>query len=219
MKNQARSITTNQVGIHDNLEKVVKKHLVTPSQKPFSHHTQQAFSDTLTWLGDCSGTIILDSCCGVGESTARLAQSHPNSKVIGVDKSAARTNKHNSYATEADNYIIVRADLNDFLRLLILEKIKLHKHFIFYPNPYPKSAQLQKRWYASSSLPNIIKLGGQLEVRSNWQLYIEEFSYALQLADVQNLVEEYRSDTAMTPFERKYWDSDQTSWRMCADLG
>ena len=218
MQNQARSISTNQTGIHKNLEKVVKKYLTTPSQKPFSEHTKKAFCETLNWLNNWQGPLILDSCCGVGESTANIAKQHPNAKVIGVDKSAARTDKHQSYAESIDNYIIVRADLNDFLRLLILEKIKLHKHYLLYHNPYPKSAQLQKRWYASSSLTDIIKLGGILEVRSNWQLYIEEFSQALNYAEITTTAKQYKADAAITPFERKYWASGQSSWRLIADL-
>lgn len=219
MKNQARSITTNQVGIHPNLGKVVSRHLQNTSQKPFSEHTKQVFQQTMTWLGDWQGPLILDSCCGVGESTVNIAQLHPLAKVIGIDKSELRTDKHKSYAAKLDNYLVIRADLNDFLRLLILEKKKLYKHYLLYPNPYPKSAHLQRRWYATSALNDILKLGGVLEVRSNWKLYIEEFSQALDIAHVINQVNQYSNDTAMTPFERKYWLSGQSSWQLTADLG
>ncbi|MGJ8681017.1 tRNA (guanine(46)-N(7))-methyltransferase TrmB [Paraglaciecola sp.] len=218
MQNQARSISTNQIGIHPNLEKVVTRHLNSTSQKPFSEHTQSAFSQSMEWLDNWQGQFILDSCCGVGESTANIARNHPDAKIIGIDKSAVRTDKHQSYAENLDNYIIVRADLNDFLRLLVLEKIKLDKHYLLYPNPYPKSAHLQRRWYATSALTDILKLGGKLEVRSNWQLYIQEFSEALKLANIKNQVNEYTSEPAITPFERKYWLSGQKSWQLLADL-
>ncbi|MEP1554518.1 MAG: SAM-dependent methyltransferase, partial [Paraglaciecola sp.] len=88
MKSFARSITTNQVGIHQNLQKVVTRHLNSSSQKPLSDHTKNAFQEVLKWLGDWQGQLILDSCCGVGESTANIALAHPEAKVIGVDKSA-----------------------------------------------------------------------------------------------------------------------------------
>ncbi|MCF2947455.1 tRNA (guanine-N(7)-)-methyltransferase [Paraglaciecola aquimarina] len=218
MQNQARSISTNQVGLHPNLEKVVTRHLRSISQKPFSDHTKTAFNQTLKWLDNWQGKLILDSCCGVGESTTNIAQDHPDARVIGIDKSALRTDKHQSYAANLDNYLIIRADLNDFLRLLVLENIKLYKHYLLYPNPYPKSAHLQRRWYATSALTDILKLGGQLEVRSNWQLYIQEFSLALQLAKINNQVNEYSSHPAITPFERKYWLSGQKSWQLIADL-
>ncbi|WP_289028312.1 SAM-dependent methyltransferase [uncultured Paraglaciecola sp.] len=218
MKNSARSITTNQVGIHQNLEKVVQRHLNSSSQKPLSNHTKDAFIEVLEWLGDWQGPLILDSCCGVGESTANIALAHPETKVIGVDKSALRTQKHHVYSAKTDNYLVVRADLQDFLRLLVLEEKQLYKHYLLYPNPYPKSAHLQRRWYASSTFTDIIKLGGIFEVRSNWKLYIEEFAQALLIANIQSNVTQVEKITPMTPFERKYWESGQDSWKLISTL-
>jgi tRNA (guanine-N7-)-methyltransferase len=218
MQQQARSISTNQLAVHKNLHKVVTRQLGNTSQKPLSAHTQQAYQEAIHWLDDWQGDLILDSCCGVGESTANIAQAHPNARVIGVDKSAFRTNKHRTYATALENYLVLRADLNDFLRLLVISNKKLTKHYLLYPNPYPKSAHLQRRWYATSALKDILKLGGILEVRSNWQLYIQEFSAALVMANVSNQICLYESTQAITPFERKYWQSGQNSWQLLANL-
>lgn len=218
MHKQARRIDTNQIGVHQNLEKVVTKYLHSQSKKPFSDHTLAAFKAVNEWLNDWQGPIIFDSCCGVGESTALIAHAHPNAKVIGIDKSASRLDKHPTYAANLSNYRLVRADLNDFWRLSVLEGWQLFKHYILYPNPYPKQAQLQNRWYASAALPDIVKLGGILEVRSNWQLYIQEFSLALQIAGQTAITCDYQAEHAMTPFERKYWQSGQTSWQLCATL-
>ncbi|WP_299076118.1 SAM-dependent methyltransferase [uncultured Paraglaciecola sp.] len=218
MKQQARSITTNQLGVHKNLQKVVTRQLGNDSQRPLTDHTKQAYQEAVTWLGNWQGDLILDSCCGVGESTVNIAKAHPNARIIGIDKSALRTNKHQAYASDEQNYLVLRADLNDFLRLLILDGKKLSKHFLLYPNPYPKSAHLQRRWYATSALKDILKLGGILEVRSNWQLYIQEFAAALDIALVNNHIKLYKSAYAITPFERKYWESGQDSWQLLADL-
>lgn len=218
MQQQARSISTNQTGIHQNLQKVVVRQLASVCQKPLSMHTQKAFEEAINWLGKWQGELILDSCCGVGESTVNIARAHPNARVIGIDKSALRTNKHTTYASALQNYLVVRADLNDFLRLLVANDKKLTKHYLLYPNPYPKSAHLQRRWYATSALKDILKLGGILEVRSNWQLYIEEFSAALDIAHVNNQMTIFESDKAITPFERKYWQSGQSSWQLTAHL-
>ena len=218
MQQQARSISTNQIGIHQNLSKVVARHLKHPSQKPLSVHTQQAFQEAISWLGDWQGDLILDSCCGVGESTVNIAEAHPNARVLGIDKSALRTDKHQTYASTLKNYLVLRADLNDFLRLLVLSDKKLTKHYLLYPNPYPKSAHLQRRWYATSALKDILKLGGVLEVRSNWQLYIQEFSAALTIANISNQISIFEGDKAITPFERKYWESGQSSWQLLANI-
>lgn len=218
MQQQSRKITTNQEGIHKNLQKVVSRQLASSSQKPLSAHTEQAFQQAINWLGDWQGELILDSCCGVGESTVNIAQAHPHARVIGIDKSALRTNKHQAYASNVQNYLVLRADLNDFLTLLVLNEKKLTKHYLLYPNPYPKSAHLQRRWYATAALKDMLKLGGVLEVRSNWQLYIQEFSVALAIAKVDSEVGVYVRDKAITPFERKYWQSGQSSWQLLANL-
>ena len=112
----------------------------------------------------------------------------------------------------------MRADLNDFLRLLVKTNKILTKHYLLYPNPYPKAAHLQRRWYATSALADIIKLGGALEVRSNWQLYILEFSAALNVARINSEVKLFEQGSPITPFERKYWESGQSSWQLTTQL-
>lgn len=218
MQKPARSIDTNQHSLHQNLHKVVIKYLKGQSQKPISSYSQAAFAATQEWLGAWQGDLIFDSCCGVGESTSVIAKAHPNARVIGLDKSAVRINKHHAYAVDRDNYLLVRADLNDFWRLALAQKWQLTKHFILYPNPYPKAAQLQNRWYASAALPDILKLGGLLEVRSNWPLYIEEFAEALKIAHLNPQIQTFKAEQAITPFERKYWQSGQSSWQLLAQI-
>lgn len=210
----SRTITTNQTGPHDKLEKSVLRHLKSESKKPFNQHTLDAFEQVQQWLEGKNGKLILDACCGVGESTAVIAQQHPDCLVVGVDKSALRTEKHSYYQTGAENYIVVRADLNDFWRLAVQAGWQLYKHFLLYPNPYPKSTQLQKRWHASAAFADIVRLSGTLEVRSNWQIYIQEFALALSIAGYPSTAQPYVSPNAQTPFERKYWESGQSSWRV-----
>ena len=225
-KGVSRGITTNQKGPHDNLEKVVRKHLEHPSLKPFSQHTVDAFRDIQEWIADWQGAIILDSCCGVGESTRYIAQQNPHAKVIGVDKSALRVGKHQHYTVPAGdnggshptNYCLVRADLNDFWRLAHQANWQLEQHFLLYPNPYPKSAHLQRRWHGSSAFADILKLKGKLTVRSNWGIYVEEFCQALNIAGISAHPEHYTAREPMTPFERKYWASGQQSWQLSVTL-
>ncbi|MCC2617149.1 SAM-dependent methyltransferase [Aestuariibacter halophilus] len=216
----SRTITSNQTGPHDKLAEIVARHLAHPTQKPFNQHTLDAFAQVEAWRQDKGPQrpLILDACCGVGESTAYLASQFPQHLVIGVDKSALRTQKHAHYAVDGDNYCVVRADLNDFWRLAHRQGWQLDRHYLLYPNPYPKSAHLQRRWHGSAAFADILRLGGRLEVRSNWDIYIQEFALALRQAGYQAHCEPYTSDTAQTPFERKYWGSGQQSWHVVADL-
>ncbi|RZM81251.1 tRNA (guanine(46)-N(7))-methyltransferase TrmB [Pseudoalteromonas rubra] len=216
----SRSITSNQAGLHEKLDEVVQKHLNTPFKKPIAAHTQQAFEQVNEKVQAFDGPIILDSCCGVGESTANLAKLHPDALVIGIDKSEHRLEKHDiEYKqTESGQYILVQADLNDFWRLACEANWQPTHHYLLYPNPWPKAKHLQRRWHGAAVFPYIVELGGRLELRSNWSTYVEEFARSLELAGKKAQISAYESDTAMTPFERKYWASGQQSTRLIAQL-
>ncbi|QUI62460.1 SAM-dependent methyltransferase [Pseudoalteromonas sp. A22] len=216
----SRSITTNQQGLHEKLDEIVTKHLTAEFKKPIAAHTQSAFDEVNARVQAFNGPIILDSCCGVGESTANLAKRHPDALVIGIDKSAHRLDKHDvEYKqTEQGQYILVQADLNDFWRLALEANWQPTHHYLLYPNPWPKAKHIQRRWHGSAVFPFIVKLGGKLELRSNWDIYVKEFARALTLSGVDVEVEAYESDEAITPFERKYWASGQSSTRLVVTL-
>ncbi|WP_462157265.1 tRNA (guanine(46)-N(7))-methyltransferase TrmB [Pseudoalteromonas sp. GB56] len=216
----SRSIVSNQPSLHDKLDEVVNKHLQAEFKKPIAAHTQAAFDEVNEKVNAFAGPIILDSCCGVGESTANLAKLHPEALVIGIDKSAHRLDKHDvQYRQDEDaHYMLVQADLNDFWRLAVQAKWQPTHHYLLYPNPWPKAKHLQRRWHGAAVFPSIVQLGGKLELRSNWDIYVREFARALQLAGHPTQVSEYASDIAITPFERKYWASGQQSYRLVVDL-
>ncbi|MEJ6476670.1 SAM-dependent methyltransferase [Pseudoalteromonas piscicida] len=216
----SRSITTNQQGLHEKLDEIVTKHLQAEFKKPIAAHTQRAFDEVNERVQAFDGPIILDSCCGVGESTANLAKLHPDALIIGIDKSSHRLEKHDVEYKQAEQgqYILVQADLNDFWRLALAANWQPTHHYLLYPNPWPKAKHIQRRWHGSAVFPYIIKLGGQLELRSNWDIYVKEFARALALSGVSTQVEAYESDEAITPFERKYWASGQSSTRLVVKL-
>lgn len=215
----SKVVTTNQIGVHERLDDIVLRNLNNPFCKPIADHTQVAFDQVKEWLQSRTGELILDSCCGIGESSRHLANRYPEASVIAVDRSAHRLSKHdNCFTGELDNLLFVRADLIDFWRLAVAAQWRLAKHFILYPNPYPKSAQVQRRWHASPVFSDLLALGGGLTVRSNWQLYIEEFVRALELTGRESSVQLYCADQPMSAFERKYWESGQQSWQSQVQL-
>ena len=93
---------------------------------------------------------------------------------------------------------------------------QIDKHYLLYPNPWPKSAHLGRRWHGAPVFPAILKIAEKLEMRSNWRLYLEEFRMALALAGVDSEIEAFQPDTYLTPFERKYHQSQQKLWRLTA---
>lgn len=216
----SRSITSNQTGVHEDLNKVVVKHLTHKFKKPYAPFSLETFAQlnqqVIDFLAqDSSRYIILDSCCGVGESTVHLAANHPNALVIGIDKSEHRVEKIEHHLVhQVSNFIILRGDLNDLWRLIAEAEWQVKEHYLLYPNPWPKAKHLQRRWHGSAVFSSIPSIAEQITVRSNWSIYIDEFAEALVIAGFKPQVAEYKSDEAMTPFERKYWASGQQSFQL-----
>ncbi len=210
----SKVIVTNQTGIHEKLEEIVEKHLSHPFQKPYQPHTQEAFDEINEIVQSFDGPVILDSCCGVGQSTRLLAKRNPDALVIGVDKSAHRINRNVEETYDGDNYHLIRADLNDFYRLVKAANWPITKHYILYPNPWPKSKHIQRRWHGSAVFPVLISLGEEIILRSNWRLYLEEFQQAADIAGLVGEMTQVNDEEPLTPFEAKYQASEQQCWQL-----
>jgi len=212
-------ITDAQIGIHKNLESVVKKHFSNQHKKPISKHTQQAFDDVKGRVEahlEKSKPLIFDSCCGTAMSTQIIAKENPTALVIGIDRSAVRLAKESNLQL-ADNIILVQAECADFWTLAVEAGWKLQKHTLLYPNPYPKSKHLKRRWHGHPAFPNLLALGGDIELRSNWKVYMDEFCAAINYAKSESHtcdgVETIQVKDPLTLFEKKYQESDQTLYR------
>ncbi|MCK9984044.1 MAG: tRNA (guanine-N7-)-methyltransferase [Azoarcus sp.] len=209
-----------QSGVHEHLVRHVQRHLAEPFRKPCLDYNRAAFEASLAgW--DRNAPLILDAGCGVGHSTIQLARAFPDHWVIGVDQSADRLNRRKPYpdALLPKNMVFVRADLVDYWRLMSDAGLRLARHYILYPNPWPKIGHLARRWHAHPVFPFIPRLGGVLECRTNWRVYIEEFACALGLATGREVAwETFEAPAPLTPFERKYRDSGQTLFRLVCDL-
>ena len=209
-----------QQGIHENLARLVDKHLAEPFRKPFADYNRAALEAALA--GRPPGApLILDAGCGVGHSTIRLARAHPDHWVIGVDQSADRLARRKPYpaALMPANMVFVRADLVDFWRLLDEAGLRLARHYILYPNPWPKIGHVTRRWHAHPVFPFVVRLGGVLECRTNWRVYAEEFAFALgRVLRAPVSWESFEAPAPLTPFERKYRDSGQLLYRVVTDL-
>lgn len=215
----SKAIITNQQGIHEQLTAVVDKHLRHPFLKPIQAHTQAAFEQADALVKRHQGPLILDACCGVGQSTRILAKQHPEALVIGIDKSADRITRNVEDIWQADNYVLLRADLNDFYRLAVAAQWQVTKHFVLYPNPWPKAKHLQRRWHGAAVFPYMLKLGQTMELRSNWLLYLQEFQQAAAFAGCLGKIEKVpTNESSLTPFEAKYQASGQQCWQLVLDL-
>lgn len=228
--NQASSIVrSSQAGVHSRLEEIVRRHLASEWRQPLHPPTVEAFDSLLTLPAVQAGKeFVLDSGCGTGDSTRQIAQRHPDALVIGVDRSASRLSRLGAdcYPHQQGNAVWLQAELATFWRLAGQAGWRSKHHYLLYPNPWPKPGQLQRRWHAHPVFPDLLRLGGILEVRCNWQVYAEELVSALKIAlgnDAEVRVETSDSDESWgpvsTPFERKYARSGHRLFRVTADLG
>ncbi len=164
------------------------------------------------------GPVVLDSGCGIGESTRFLANRHPDHLVIGIDKSAVRIDQAASNASST-SALIARGDCSDIWRLVANADWPVTHHYLLYPNPWPKAKHLKRRWHGHPVLPALIELGGRLELRTNWLIYAREFALALTRFDIAAAsLETLAAGTAITPFERKYRASGHQLYRLTCDL-
>ncbi|NVF13112.1 MULTISPECIES: tRNA (guanine(46)-N(7))-methyltransferase TrmB [Halomonadaceae] len=218
MQHNSRPVTSNQPGPHQDLARRVNRALTHPLRKPIAEHTQRNFAQAAEWLASRQAPLILDSGCGVGVSTRQLAVQFPGHAVIGIDRSEDRLGR--DHGELPHNALLVRADLVDFWRLAYQAGWAPEYHYLLYPNPYPKAGHLKMRWHGHAVLPTLLALGGHLELRSNWSLYVEEFALAVaQVTGKQAIVAEFAPEgDYLTPFEAKYAQSGQALWRLWVDL-
>ena len=224
MQSTSRTVTSNQTTTHKDLSRLVRRHLTTQYQQPVLDFNRQIFKQIESIKNSQHSPIILDSGCGTGESTQLIAREYPSCMVIGIDKSLHRLKRsgldNSSGLIHANNYILARTDIVDFWRLASETGWQLHNHFLLYPNPWPKPTHLVRRWHAHPVFPFLISLGGILELRTNWEICAQEFSEALASAMDQIIkTENYNSESAISPFEKKYSASGHKLYRCIANLG
>lgn len=222
MHANSRTVTSNQTGIHDQLHALTERHATSRYLRPIASHSRQAFETAVSaWRTAGSAPLIIDAGCGVGLSTRKLAQNHPECFVIGIDQSADRLARELRWEGKVPgNHFLVRADLVDIWRLMLEAGIRPAHHYLLYPNPWPKKSQLVRRWHGHPVFPTLLALGGRIECRSNWKIYIDEFASAVtQLTGAPVRCESFLPDTdSLTPFEEKYRASGHSLWRCWLQL-
>lgn len=220
MQTSSREVYSSQRGTHPKLAKVVLRHQQSTWQKPLQAVDLPALAlldRTLEAQTNRNRPLILDAFCGTGQSTIQLAHAHPDALVLGVDQSAQRLERSRA---KPDNCLLLHAHCEAVWRHLAARGVRLTAHHLLYPNPWPKPGHLGRRVHGHPAFPLLLELGGTLELRSNWQLYVEEFGVALHMLGHCARIAVVDDDVApMTLFERKYRDSGHQLWSLKAILG
>ena len=231
---QAREVLSNQEGPFKDLEKLVRKYACTPYLRPIADHTRLAFADAEQFIADfytkrhagsAPHPVILDSGCGTGESSLHLAHQFPGYPIIGIDKSAVRLEKASQSVNSTirdlpSNAFYVRAELIDFWRLA-LEKVTaglwtIPYHALYYPNPWPKQSEATRRFHLHPIFPTLIRLALTTELRTNWEIYAQEFAQAASLLspNANVTIQLIKEGEPITAFERKYKNACQQLWQV-----
>jgi tRNA (guanine-N7-)-methyltransferase len=206
-------VTSKQTGIHPQLAACVSKHLREPWLQPLHTPTVENFA-----LLEKEGVlnrdrqIILDSGCGTGVSTQKLARLFPQHLVMGVDRSVKRLEKSGLTTGFVcrENCVLLRGELTTFWRLLLNSGCSPERHYLLYPNPSPKPGHLARRWHGHPVFPQLLSLGGEIELRCNWEIYAMEFAEAVSMATGADIdVLKFEPVQAISPFEQKYTDRGQ----------
>lgn len=193
------TVLSNQAGIHQTLKALVLKHQRTTFKKPISNTQKVAFEALLPLLNDNKKPFILDAGCGTGMSTALLSAQHPEALVMGIDKSIDRLNR-NKHAQH-----LYQLDLIAFWQQLALTGIKIDTCYLLYPNPWPKSKHVQRRFHGHAIFPTLLNLCENIEVRSNWKIYCDEFAFSAGLLTGKTVkAHGIEPQKALTRFEEKY---------------
>lgn len=205
------SVYSNQTGMHEDLVTTIKKHLLSAWQEPIPEHTRIAADKIVNLARKHSGPLILDSFCGTGMSTTKLAERFPDALVIGIDKSQDRLAKHVS--AEVANYHLIRASCEHTWALLAKAEVRCSQHYLLYPNPWPKKSHLKRRIHGHPAFPLLRALGGNIVLRSNWLTYVEEFEAGMHLLGYRSRITEVRATNPLTLFERKYGTNNENLWQ------
>jgi len=193
---------------HPRLEAVVERHLANPWRQPLHLPTVEAYGQLRGHPAFRVGRpLVLDSGCGTGYSTHRLARLYPDCLVIGADRSLvrlARGGAGEGLLVEG-NMILLRAELATLWRLLLEDGHLPLRHLLLYPNPWPKAAHLRRRWHGHPVFPRLLALGGEIEMRCNWEVYALEFARAAGIARGEVVeAREFRPQEPLSRFEEKY---------------
>ncbi len=201
------SVRSNQKAIHPRLRAIVTRHLTHPYRRPFPKFSLELFHQLERILAQQPPILIFDAGCGTGISTIRLAQRFPYATVIGIDKSLIKLSRNPLWRSRKlpENCFLFQGDIGDVWRWLAHHRIRIHYHYLWYPNPWPKARHFKRRWHGHPAFPFLFQCSQFVELRTNWEIYAAEFALATEIVTgIFPLLHRFTPSYPLTPFERKY---------------
>jgi tRNA (guanine-N7-)-methyltransferase len=213
MKKESNNVWSTQNGPNENLLKTLSRYDKKVYKRPIADFSRRTFETILEAINKFgNNSIILDICCGTGESTYNLATLYPSHLIIGIDKSMSRLERNNSFkAVRPQNILLIRGEVLDlsylFYQAVKQKQVVVFKQFILYPNPWPKEKHFKRRFSGNPITPFIFGLNCSIEIRSNWKIYLEEFCLAAKFYGYGSMtLDSFTPEKTSTAVEKKFLD-------------
>ncbi|MCB5190259.1 tRNA (guanosine(46)-N7)-methyltransferase TrmB [Methylobacillus arboreus] len=151
-------------------------------------------------FGRNSSLKILEIGFGMGESTARIAQSQPDRDFLGVEVHTPGVGSLLKQIGELElkNLRIVQHDAVEVLQHMIADA-SLDGVHIFFPDPWHKKRHHKRRLIQAGFIKLLcskMKVGAYLHVATDWQEYAE---WVLEILQQEPLLENTAQDYAPKP--------------------
>ena len=157
--------------------------------------------------GRADSPKILEIGFGMGETTAKIAQTLPEKDFLGVEVHTPGVGALLKLIEESSipNIRIIQHDAVDVLNHM-LPDASLDGVHIFFPDPWHKKRHHKRRLIQSEFVKLLcakIKLGGYLHVATDWQEYAEWVLEVLQAEPLlKNTAQEYAEKPAYRPLTK-----------------
>ena len=162
-----------------------------------------------------SATKILEIGFGMGETTAAIAQSHPQNDYLALEVHTPGVGSLLKQIEESGlkNIRIIQHDAVEVLRDMLADDVLDGVH-IFFPDPWHKARHNKRRLIQPpfvAQLVRKIKPGGYIHVATDWQDYAEQ---VLAVLSGEKLLENTATDYAPRPAYRPLTKFEQRGLRL-----
>ncbi len=158
---------------------------------------------------------ILEIGFGMGESTATIAQAHPENDYLAIEVHTPGVGSLLKQIEELplSNIRIIQHDAVEVLRDMLADNVLDGTH-IFFPDPWHKTRHNKRRLIQAPFIAQLVKKlkpGGYIHVATDWQDYAEQ---VLAVLSAEALLENTAADYAPRPDYRPLTKFEQRGLRL-----
>jgi tRNA (guanine-N7-)-methyltransferase len=176
--------------------------------------------------------MILEIGCGMGETTAAIAQAHPQNDYLGVEVHSPGVGSLLKLIEEKQlaNIRIIQHDAVDVVEQMIRPESLAGIH-VFFPDPWPKKRHHKRRLIQQRFVQLLVSRlapGGYIHLATDWQDYAEQMLVVLAgeplLANTAAGFSPRPEYRPLTKFEQRGVKLGHNVWdllfrRVCANAG